>query len=161
MVSNISCNDTYKAGNSSPLLGIQIESNINQDIAFKYFDTSKEFESFQLPEKFKSELKKGGDLEYLPASNKIFYFKDFPEEAYHLSSSGIFYLEQVYNPSIGGSNWIYEKSKLKTSDLIRIQDRIKAVLNKIIISEKTSKMPDSIIFLNKPYDSLTCILKTE
>jgi len=156
---NFSCNDIYKAGNSRQLLDIQIESNINQDVAFKYFDTSKEFESFKLPEKYNANLKNGGDLEYLPESNKVFYFKDFPEEAYHLSSSGIFFLEEVYNSSIGGNNWISERSKLNATDLNRIESRIKGVLSKIILSEKANKMPDSIIFLNKPYDSVLCKLK--
>lgn len=43
---NFSCNDIYKAGNSSQLLGIEIETNINQDVAFKYFDISKLLKNF-------------------------------------------------------------------------------------------------------------------
>jgi hypothetical protein len=78
-----------------------------------------------------------------------------------LSSSGIFFLEQVYNSSIGGDNWMYERNKLNKSDLIRIESRIKGVLSKIILSEKADKVPDSIIFLNNRYDSLICKLKTE
>ena len=153
-----SCNDIYKAGNSSPLLGIQIECNLNQDVAFQYFDTSRQMESFKLPAKY-NDLLKGGDLEYLAASNKVFYFKDAPEEAYHLGSSGILFLQQVYNPSLGSNNWIYESSKLHDTDLVRIENRIKIVLNKIMLLEKAGNMQDSMIFLYKPYDSLVCKLK--
>lgn len=155
---NFSCNDIYKAGNSSKLLGIEIETNINQDIAFKYFDTSKSLKKFQLPKKYNNYLKRGGDLAYFPLSNKVFYFKSYPEEAYHLSSSGIFFLEQVYNSSLGGNDWIYNKSKLSTSDFKRIEKRIDTILKEIIFLEREDKFPDSIIFLRKPYDTVTCKL---
>lgn len=156
----ISCNDLYKAGNSIPLLGIQIESNINENVAFKYIDTAN-FEYFQLPEIYNDNLKKGGDLEYFPASNKIFYFKDSPEEAYHLSSNSLFFLEQVFNPAIGGSNWIYQKSKFNVEDIQRIEKRIRIIITKIVSLERKSGIPDSMIFFQKPYDSILCRIKTE
>jgi len=155
---NFSCNDIYKAGNSSQLMGIEIESNINQDIAFKYMDTSKSLIEFQLPKRYSENLEKGGDIEYFPLSNKAIYFKNYPEEAYHLNSSGIFFLEEVYNPSIGGSNWIYDTSKLSISDFNRIEKRIDTLLNKILFLERKSKIPDSVIFLRKPYDTVICKL---
>ena len=153
----LSCNDIYKAGNSNPELHIQIETNIDQEIAFKYLDSSKTLIKYNLPERLRADLI-NGDLKYFPFSNKVIYLKDFPEEAYHLNSNGMLFIQEVFNPSLGGSNWIFQKSLLSSSDFERIEDRIKKILNEVIVLERRDKIPDSIIFLKKPFDRLVCKL---
>ena len=61
----LSCNDIYKAGNSNPELHIQIETNIDQEIAFKYLDSSKTLIKYNLPERLRADLI-NGDLKYFP-----------------------------------------------------------------------------------------------
>lgn len=154
----ISCNDIYKAGNGIKLLSIEIKTNINQDVAFRYLDSSSILTKYQLPKKYDANLKNGGDLEYFPESNKVVYFNTFPEEAYHLNSNGVFNLQQVFNPKIDAANWIYDTNKFQSLDYHRIEKRIDSFLKQIIIIERQFKVPDSLIFWRKPYDSLICKL---
>ena len=155
---NISCNDIYKAGNSNPSLNIEIQTNVNQDVAFKFLDTSRDLIQYELPSNYNENLKSIGDLKNFPSSNKVIFFKKYPEEAFHLSSSGILFLQQIYNPSIGGSNWVFDKNNLSTKDFLRFEKRIDTFLNKIVDAERKNHLPDSIIFLKKPYDTIICRL---
>jgi hypothetical protein len=155
---SISCNDLYKAGNSNPSLNIEIETNINQDVAFKFLDTSRDLIQYELPSIYNEYLKSNGDLKYLPYSNKVIFFKNYPEEAFHLSSSGILFLQQIYNTSIGGSNWVFDKNNLTDKDFLRFEKRIDTFLNKIVDAERKNNLPDSIIFLKEPYDTIICKL---
>lgn len=160
LISNsyIACNDIYKAGSGIQLLSVEIKTNINQDVAFKYLDSSDILSKYQLPTKFYSNLKNGGDLEYFPESNKVVYFKSYPEEAYHLNSNGVFNLQQVFNPKIDYTNWINNTSKFKDIDYDRFEKRIDTFLKDIIKVERKFKISDSVIFWRKPYDSIICKL---
>lgn len=155
----ISCDDIYKAGNGVKLLSVEINTNVNQNQAFLYLDSSDALLKYQLPKKYDANLKNGGDLEYFPESNKVIYFNDPPEEAYHLSSNGVFNIQQVFNPRTNGVNWISNASQLTVLDYDRIEKRIDNFLNEIIMVERNSNVPDSLIFWRKPYDTIICKLE--
>ena len=155
----LSCDDIYKAGNGVKLLSVEIITNVNQNQAFLYLDSSKVLLKYQLPKKYDADLKNGGDLEYFPESNKIIYFNDPPEEAYHLSSNGVFNIQQVFNPITNEFNWISNSSQLTKLDYERIEKRIDNFLNEIITVERNLNVPDSLIFWRKPYDTIICNLE--
>jgi len=153
------CNDLYKAGSRTRLIDLEIKTNVNQEIVLKYLDAGhfKNDSLYKLPTKY-AFLKNGGDLEYFPDNNKVAYFKNLPLEAYQLSSNGIFFLAQVYSPSINPSDWITDRARLTYMDYDRIEKRIDTLLSAVVVDARSKEIPDSVTFWQRPYDKVICRL---
>ncbi|GAA3932468.1 hypothetical protein GCM10022209_28290 [Chitinophaga oryziterrae] len=137
-------------------MDLKITTNVNDKLVYRYLDTinSKLDTSKGYPF-----LANGGDLKYFPDINKIAYFADSPFEAYHLSSIGLFHLEEVYNPQMS-MNWVTRKESLTKEDYNRIERRINSLLEGVVINAKAQNIPDTVIFFGKPYDTVICKLAT-
>ncbi|WPV63959.1 hypothetical protein [Chitinophaga sp. LS1] len=150
------CNNLYKAGSRVPLMDLKITTNVNDRLIYSYLDSinSKIDTSKGYPF-----VVNGGDLQYFPDINKIAYFVDSPFEAYHLSSNGLFKLAEVYNPN-KSMNWITKGENLTKEDYNRIERRINSLLKGVVKNAKDKNVPDTVVFWEKPYDTVICKLET-
>lgn len=121
-------------------------------------DSSRILSKYLLPDSLKRRLIYGGDLEYFPSSNKCIYFSSQPLEAYHLNSSGVFKIQQVYNQEIDANYWIIDTGRLSLNDLTRMKKRVDSFLNDAVRAGRERKIPDSVIFWRSPHNIIECKL---
>ncbi len=118
-----SCDYIYKAGNRTKLMGILIETKVNNCVIRKHIDSVIYAGKLSFPDSLNQWLILPSDVQYIPEDNKILYFRDSPEELYQLSIDGDLRLQGVHR-SKKDEEWIYEKSELSKKELERIISRI-------------------------------------
>lgn len=143
VVSLVSCNHLYKAGNLI-YLGYPIETPLRSDVIERYLDSLIKNRGYAVPEKWVL-YKKLVDLDSI--NNKRIYFNNNPEEMYLLSFGGMPVLSDVFNPKIRADGYVAERNLMSKDEELRVKDRLKKeILDTIEAMAKRDGLPDSVIY---------------
>lgn len=144
VLSFISCNNVYKAGNLVSL-DYPIETPLRSALIQKYCDTLIIKHGYSVPEKWSSKNKL---VELDSINNKRIYFKSNPEEMYLISFGGMLELTDVYNPHLrSDGGYVARRELMPKEQELRIKERFKKeILDKIEAMAKKNGLPDSVIY---------------
>lgn len=146
LITQVSCNPIYKAGNLVAL-SYPITTSLRTSIVQQYVDTLISKYGYNVPNKWIS-LNKLVDLDSI--NNKRIYFSNFPEEMYLISFQGQLVISDVYNENIKRDDWVSERDSMPVNEERRIKERFsREVLNVIEMLAKKKGVPDSLIYKNK------------
>lgn len=143
MLSLISCNNFYKAGNLVSL-DYPIETSLRSSLIKVYCDTLIKKYGYNVPAKWSHQDK----LVELDSINHIrIYFKNAPEEMYLVSFGGMLVLNDVYNPQIITGDWVARRELMPKAEELRVKARFKKeILDTIEAMAKRNGLADSLIY---------------